>query len=125
MSPRTRSAPNPGPEEAAEAASTPPGTVIELLTDDHAREILSALRAGPKAARELIEECEGSKPTVYRRLDRLESADLVDSRTAIHPDGHHRKEFATEVERVTVEFDDGDCSAAVARGDGPGAARTH
>jgi predicted transcriptional regulator len=41
---------------------------------------------------------------VYRRLDTLESAGVVESSMSIHPDGHHRKEFRITVEQVRLTF---------------------
>lgn len=90
-----------------------PNEVLELLDDQYARSILTALTEGPKPARELVGACEGSRPTVYRRLDRLESAGLVASHTALHPDGHHRKEFSATVDRITLSLDDGEFVASL------------
>lgn len=94
--------------DAETSGSVGPEVALELLSDDHARTILQAISDTPRPARELIEVCEGSKPTVYRRLKRLEEAGLVDSSIVLRADGHHRKEFSTDFERVTLDFADGD-----------------
>ena len=93
-------------ESATDAAS-----VIDLLGDTFTRNILVSLKAEPKTARELVSACDGSRPTVYRRLKALEETDLVTAQNQIDPDGHHRKEFATTVSSVVVmlEPDDFKC----------------
>jgi DNA-binding HxlR family transcriptional regulator len=96
-----------------ERSSPAPETVLELLTDEYARALVDALQDGPRPARELVGECDGSRPTVYRRLNRLEAAGLVAARTVPHPEGHHRKEFRATVEAVSVEFGGGEDGVAV------------
>lgn len=67
--------------------------VIDLLGDDYVCDILRALEPGPKPARDLADQCGMSRPTVYRRLDRLTAAGLVESRMSLAQDGHHRLAF--------------------------------
>lgn len=99
-----------------EQRSEPPGTVVdrsageppatlELLADPYARELLVQLRRGPRCGRALAEACSFSRPTVYRRLNRLEDAGLVDSRTRLEADGNHCKEFSLvrDVLEVTID----------------------
>jgi DNA-binding transcriptional ArsR family regulator len=102
-SPRLATAP-PGESEAAPDESATPETALELLSDDTVRTILQAISEAPRPASDLIEICDGSKPTVYRRLNRLEDAGLVEVDVALRADGHHCKEFSTDFERVTLEF---------------------
>ncbi|MFB6081949.1 MAG: ArsR/SmtB family transcription factor, partial [Halanaeroarchaeum sp.] len=49
-----------------------------LLGDEYARAILAALSDGDRSTRELIEACEMSRPTIYRRLDALTSAGVIE-----------------------------------------------
>lgn len=106
MSPNPRVPRRPG--ELDQSATTPQSEdVLELLADEHAQSILRTLRDGPRPAQDLVDDCEASRPTVYRRLDALEDAGVVESRTALHPDGHHRKEFAVAVESISMELADG------------------
>jgi DNA-binding HxlR family transcriptional regulator len=105
-----------GPVAHAEASQTAerviPATgaegteILDLLGDEYTSRILEALSVEPRPARELVSVCDMSRPTVYRRLDRLENHDLVSTDTTIDPDGHHRKVFATTLERVTIELVD-------------------
>jgi DNA-binding transcriptional ArsR family regulator len=78
--------------------------MLSLMSDDYAQQILDALGEEPLAARELVDRLDASRATVYRRLNRLESAGVVESSMTIHPEGHHRKEFRTTVERMDLVF---------------------
>lgn len=80
--------------------------ILDLLGDEYTSRILEALSVEPRPARELVSVCDMSRPTVYRRLDRLEDHDLVSTDTTIDSDGHHRKVFETTLERVTIELVD-------------------
>jgi predicted transcriptional regulator len=78
--------------------------MLSLMSDEYARDILNVLGEEPLAARELVDRLDASRATVYRRLNRLESAGVVESSMTIHPEGHHRKEFRTTVERMDLTF---------------------
>lgn len=78
---------------------------LDVLNDDYTLEIIEALQDRPRTARELIAESTASKPTVYRRLDSLETSGLVASRTTLDPDGHHRLEYRLIVDRLVVDLD--------------------
>jgi DNA-binding transcriptional ArsR family regulator len=98
----------------APQVTVPPDDLFELLNDDHVRRILRATRGEALPARELIDRCDASKPTVYRRLNRLEDAGLVTSRQTYDPDGHHRQTFRSTLEAVTVALTDDGIEADVA-----------
>lgn len=78
--------------------------VLSLLSDDHARAILAAVGEDSLPARELVDRLEASRATVYRRLNSLESAGLIRTRTAYHPDGHHRQEYSLALDRVELSL---------------------
>jgi DNA-binding transcriptional ArsR family regulator len=78
--------------------------LIALLSDGSTREILHALTGTAKSARTLVEETDASRSTVYRRLDRLQRAGLVEATMAYDADGHHRETFRATVERATLEL---------------------
>ncbi|MEZ3115598.1 ArsR/SmtB family transcription factor [Halobaculum sp. MBLA0147] len=81
---------------------SPPEEVVDLLTDEYAREVLRAVTGEAKPACELVESLGVSRPTVYRRLDDLEEAGLVEPTMSFDPDGHHRQVFQATFEEVTV-----------------------
>jgi predicted transcriptional regulator len=78
--------------------------LLGLLDAEYTRAILKALRAESKSARALAEECGASRPTVYRRLNSLQEAGLVESAMTYDADGHHRTIFEATVETLAVEL---------------------
>lgn len=89
---------------------------LELLDDDHSRDILEAISTEPKSARALVRECDASRSTVYRRLDRLAEAGLVESGMALDGDGHHRTIFEATLEELTLDIQDGGISLRLTTG---------
>ena len=78
---------------------------LEVISDMYAQQILIALADRPTAAATLAEELDASRPTVYRRLNSLESAGLIESSVALDADGHHRKRFHVVVDSANLTFD--------------------
>lgn len=60
------------------------------------------------SASELSERCEASLPTIYRRLDRLESHGFVVERTELDPDGNHYNVYEARLDRVEITLGDGE-----------------
>lgn len=78
--------------------------VLDLLADDYVCDLLRALDGEPMAARELAEACGMSRATVYRRLDRLTAAGLVDAEMCLAHDGHHRQRFRLIIDELEVSI---------------------
>jgi len=97
----------PSDEPVVTRTSGEPPDVLTLLDDEYARRILGLLSEGSYRGRELSERCEFSRPTVYRRLNRLEDAGLVRSELRIDPDGNHCKEFFLVRDCLEVTLESG------------------
>lgn len=78
--------------------------LFALLGDEYVADILQALSSGEMPARTIADECDMSRPTVYRRLERLTEAGVVASRLRPESDGHHRQQFRLVLEGVAVQF---------------------
>jgi len=102
----------------ADAASTPAETLLSLLGDEYTCRLLTTLDGQSLPAAELVERCEMSRATVYRRLDRLEDASLVTSTLRYDPDGHHRREFELALDSVELRVGEGGVGGTV-RATGP------
>jgi DNA-binding HxlR family transcriptional regulator len=85
---------------------------LRLLKDEYAREILQALTTGPMRGRDLIEICTGSRPTVYRRLNRLEDAGYVTTDLHLNSEGHHCKQFQLARDTLRVAITDGNITVS-------------
>ena len=92
-------------EDGDEDADAPPH--LQLVDDEFARRIIMTLCDGAKRGREIASICDASRPTIYRRLNRLESAGFVRTTRTVGPDGHECKEFQLIRNRLTVSIDDG------------------
>ncbi len=97
----------PTDEPVVDRTSGEPPDQLALLDDEYARRILGLLSEASHRGRELSERCEFSRPTVYRRLNRLEDAGLVRSELRIDPEGNHCKEFSLARDALRITFDDG------------------
>lgn len=108
-----RSPHRPGHDQAAPS----PTELFSLLDDEYALDILTSIQSEAKSARTLAEECDASRPTIYRRLNRLEDAGLIETEMTYDADGHHRTVFKTTLETVTVEMGDDGVSADISTAD--------
>ncbi|MFO7834595.1 MAG: winged helix-turn-helix domain-containing protein [Halohasta sp.] len=84
--------------DSTEAVDTE--TLLALLGDAYACRLLTALDEEPLSAADLVDRCEMSRPTVYRRLDRLTDAGLVETTRSLSASGHHQQEYRLAVESV-------------------------
>ncbi len=91
-----------------ESVAVDSSIVLELLGDEHTRDVLHAVAERPRNASEIADRAGISKPTAYRRLNRLEDEGLVTSRLVIDPDGYHHKRYRTAFEEATLRFDGDD-----------------
>lgn len=81
-------------------------TVVALLDDEYARSILEATCEEPMTATQLADHCDASLSTIYRRLERLEAADVVHEQTRIREDGNHDTIYAATLAEVSLRLDD-------------------
>lgn len=93
-------------------------TLLELLDADHTQTILAETSAAPRSARALADTCGASRATIYRRLNRLEDAAVVESDMRYDADGHHRTVYEATLESVTLDVtEDGYALSVTTRGD--------
>ncbi|EJN58291.1 Helix-turn-helix domain-containing protein [Halogranum rubrum] len=93
------------------------GELLDVLSDEYARDILAATSIKPMSAQELADECEMSKPTVYRRVERLQAHGLLDEQTKVQTSSNHYSVYTATLSKVSLELDAGSFEAAVTRTD--------
>ena len=93
------------------------GDVLDILSDEYARDILTATSIKPMSAQQLADECEMSKPTVYRRVERLRAHGLLDERTEIRTSNNHYSVYTATLSEFSLELDAGSLEASVTRTD--------
>jgi len=82
-------------------------TLLELLEDRYAREILKATSQHPKTVKEISDESGASPSTLYHRVKRLLEANLLMEQTRIRSDGHHDTVYAATLKHVHLTLADG------------------
>jgi len=75
--------------------------VLDALDDPDCRAIVSALEE-PMTASEISEESDIPLSTTYRKLDRLEEAQLLFEGTEIRSDGQHASIYEVDFEEVVI-----------------------
>ena len=81
--------------------------VLDVLGDQKSRHCFSYLVDHSATAKEIRDATGYSLPTVYRRLNALKQAALIEERTQIDPDGNHVKTFTAVAEQVHVDVANG------------------
>lgn len=89
--------------------------ILDVLSDDVAKQILTLTDQRLMSARALDAQCDASLATIYRRIEELLELDLLREQTALQPDGNHYKKFESNLERLSVNLDDGDLEIDVDR----------
>lgn len=76
-------------------------SVLDALDDPDCRTLLRELTR-PMTAQELMDACELTQTTTYRKLDRLSDAGLVDGDTEVRQDGHHTTRYKRAFAGVAI-----------------------
>lgn len=78
--------------------------ILYIFDDDGCRSILRALRE-PKTASELVNACEISFSTMYRKLDLLTESALIEEEIVIRTDGQNTTRFVRTFDQLQIQFD--------------------
>lgn len=79
--------------------------VCAALDDPDCREIIRALDE-PLTAAELQKRCDIPQSTLYRKLEQLTDATLLEETTEIRRDGHHASKYVIAFEEVRISMGD-------------------
>jgi len=85
--------------------------ICAALDDPDCREIIQNLEE-PLTASELSSRCEIPQSTLYRKLEVLTDATLLEESTAIRRDGHHASKYSVAFDEISLVLDE-DRSLAV------------
>ncbi|MFC7042138.1 ArsR/SmtB family transcription factor [Halonotius sp. GCM10025705] len=108
---------SPSQESPPDDRSVDPEQLLTLLGDEYTRAIIDALGTESLPAREIASRTDISRPTVYRRLDRLETAGVVEPTMTVDPDGHHRQAFEVVIDGLELSLGDTAAQPATATTD--------
>lgn len=79
--------------------------ICAALDDDDCREIIRRLEE-PLTVAELTARCDIPQSTLYRKLERLVDATLLEESTEIRRDGHHATRYAIAFTSVDLTLED-------------------
>lgn len=79
--------------------------ILDALDDPACRTIIQELEE-PMTASELADETDIPLSTLYRKIDLLTDASLLNELTEIREDGHHTSRYRVAVESVNITLDD-------------------
>ncbi|RBI62195.1 transcriptional regulator [halophilic archaeon] len=79
--------------------------ILDALDDPACRTIIQELEE-PMTASELADETDIPLSTLYRKIDLLTDASLLNELTEIREDGHHTSRYRVAVESVNIALDD-------------------
>ncbi|THE63900.1 ArsR family transcriptional regulator [Salinadaptatus halalkaliphilus] len=80
--------------------------VVDVLSDDYMWTILERTREEPQSVDALSDACEADPSTIYRRIERLQAADLLEAQQKLDPGGHHYKVYSARLQEVRIRLDD-------------------
>lgn len=92
----------------------PTDQLLDALSDETSRKILSTLTE-PTTAADLADDCNIPSSTVYRKLDVLTSAELIEERIVLKPGYGRCNVYERNFERVAISVEDGEFSVTVDR----------
>jgi len=79
--------------------------MLRVLSDPACRKIVIRLDE-PKTAHSLIESCDLSSSTLYRKLEILTESGLVEEQVRINPETRHSTQYQVNFDELTVSLDD-------------------
>lgn len=82
------------------------GDVLDALGDPKTRRCCAVLVREPLSAKDLADRTGYSLTTVYRRLNALQQADIIEAKDTVDPDGDHFKRFRVVSTQIRIDIDD-------------------
>ena len=84
-----------------------PGNILDVFGDSVTRAILVIASERSVRVPDVADRLDVSDPTVYRRIDPLVEANLLEEHRRIDRDGNQHKEYETILDEVTFAIEDG------------------
>jgi len=84
------------------AVAHDPETVLAAISDPRSRAVIAATAEGPRSVADIVDDCEMSTATAYRKVNQLVEAGLLSEDVRVHPDSTNVREFALRAEAIHV-----------------------
>ena len=82
--------------------------LLEIVSDKYCRSILNAIMDKPKSAVELTRECKIPISTVYRRIQRLHDAKMLNTSGQISEEGKKFFLYKSKIKEIQTHYNNGD-----------------
>lgn len=82
-----------------------PSNILDVFGDSIARATLVVANDRPVSVKEIAKVLDVSNPTIYRRIDPLVDANLLEERSRIDMNGNQHKEYETILDEATFSLD--------------------
>lgn len=89
--------------------------LLDLLGEERVRQILAATSREALSAKELSEEFDVARSTIYRRVEEMIDRDLLVERTQLAADGSHHSVYEANVDHLDIVIEDGHIEIGVHR----------
>jgi predicted transcriptional regulator len=89
---------------STDSVSLEPEQALDILGDDSCRDIILKTLSEPSIARELVDECEESRSTIYRKLEELVENGFLTRSNRIRTDTRNATQFEAAVDSIRVDF---------------------
>ncbi|ACV12772.1 conserved hypothetical protein [Halorhabdus utahensis DSM 12940] len=96
-----------------------PKAIVDLVSDGYGWRILVETRNEYKSAQTLSDSCDADPSTIYRRIERLSEADLLEVQQQLDPDGHHYKAYRANLDALHIRLEDEGFTVEVDRREPP------
>ena len=81
--------------------------IVDVLGDEYVQTILAQTHTEPRSVDSLSDACDADPSTIYRRIDRLQEAELLEDQQRLDPDGHHYKVYTASLREVRIRLEEG------------------
>lgn len=78
--------------------------LLKTISDEYTLKIIKALEETPQPCSDLQEKTDISKPTLYRRINKLKEMGIITEQTRLCPNGHHRSEYALKPLELEIDI---------------------
>jgi predicted transcriptional regulator len=82
--------------------------LLEIVSDKYCRSILNAIMDKPKSAVELTRECKIPISTIYRRIQALHDAKMLNTSGQISEEGKKFFLYKSKVKEIQVHYNNGE-----------------
>ena len=82
--------------------------LLEILSDKYCRSILNAIMYKPKSAMEITQECQIPVSTVYRRIQMLHDAKMLNTSGQISGDGKKFFLYKSKIKEIQTHYNNGE-----------------